>query len=68
MWLVEEIPGPWGHEYAVKKEYVDIRHYGEEQVALSSQISLPVVLSAEQPLMDGQIVRLDLQGGEKWHQ
>ena len=60
VWLVEEIPGPWGYEYAVKKEYVDIWHYGEDQVALSSQISLPVVLSAEQALIDGQTVRFSL--------
>lgn len=60
VWLVEEVPGPWGSEYVVKKEYVDIWHYGEDQVALSSQISLPVVLSAEQVLIDGQTVRFSL--------
>lgn len=60
VWLVEEVPGPWGSEYVVKKEYVDIWHYGEEQVALSSQISLPVVLSAEQVLIDGQTVWFSL--------
>ena len=60
VWLVEGIPGPWGREYAVKKEYVDIWYYGEKQVALSSQIRLPVVLSAEQVLIDGQMVRFSL--------
>ena len=59
VWLVEEVPGPWGSEYMVKKEYVDVWYLGVRQVALSSEIGLPVVRSAERPLTDGQTVRFD---------
>ena len=60
VWLVEEVPGPWSNKYVVKKEYVDIWFMGVEQVALSSQICLPVVVAAETPLTEGQTVRFDL--------
>lgn len=57
VWLVEETPGPWGDEYTVRKEYVEIWYLGVEQVALKEPISLPVVLSADGYLTEGQAVR-----------
>ena len=57
IWMVEETQGPWGTEYVVTKKYVSLLASDGEQVALSTVISLPVVLTTDKPLIEGQPVR-----------
>lgn len=57
VWLVKEAQGPWGTEYVVTKKYVGLLASNGEQAALSTGISLPVVLTTDKPLTEGQAVR-----------
>lgn len=57
VWIVKEVQGAWGKEYAVEQRYVACRSIDDGRVYLLGRVDSPVVISSDKPLLPGQSVR-----------